>query len=59
VWVFKNIRVVDVAHTTIEDSAKQHGWKAFLLRNFMDPQDPTRTIEGYPAPLRAVLIAEI
>ena len=56
---FKNIRVVDVAHTTIEEQRKTAWMESLSLADFMDPQDPTRTIEGYPAPLRAVLIAEI
>ena len=28
------------------------------LRDFLDPTDPSKTIEGYPAPLRVALIAE-
>jgi tRNA (mo5U34)-methyltransferase len=56
---FKNIRVVDVAHTTIEEQRKTAWMKSLSLPDFMDTHDPTRTIEGYPAPLRAVLIAEI
>jgi len=27
------------------------------LAEFLDPDDRTKTIEGYPAPIRAVLIA--
>jgi tRNA (mo5U34)-methyltransferase len=27
------------------------------LANFLDPDDPARTLEGYPAPVRAVLVA--
>jgi tRNA (mo5U34)-methyltransferase len=27
------------------------------LAEFLDPNDPGKTIEGYPAPLRAVLVA--
>ncbi|MFT5840402.1 MAG: tRNA (mo5U34)-methyltransferase, partial [Flavobacteriales bacterium] len=28
------------------------------LLDFIDPNDHSKTIEGYPAPLRAVLVAE-
>ncbi|MBI1015395.1 putative methyltransferase [Escherichia coli] len=27
------------------------------LADFLDPHDPGKTVEGYPAPKRAVLIA--
>jgi tRNA (mo5U34)-methyltransferase len=27
------------------------------LADFLDPADPMRTIEGYPAPVRAMLLA--
>jgi tRNA (mo5U34)-methyltransferase len=27
------------------------------LKDFLDPEDITRTIEGYPAPQRAVIVA--
>ncbi len=27
------------------------------LADFLDPQDQRKTVEGYPAPLRAVIIA--
>jgi len=54
----KNARIVDVTPTT---SAEQRatGWMTFQsLPDFLDPQDPARTIEGYPAPRRAIVVAE-
>jgi len=27
------------------------------LEDYLDPNDPTKTVEGYPAPKRALLIA--
>jgi len=27
------------------------------LVDFLDPQDPGRTVEGYPAPRRAIFVA--
>jgi len=27
------------------------------LADFLDPDDPTKSIEGYPAPTRAVVVA--
>lgn len=62
VWMqrvgFKNIRVVDVAATTTEEQRATEWMTSQSLVDFLDPHDPTQTIEGYPAPLRAVLIAE-
>lgn len=62
VWMqrvgFKHIRVVDVAPTTSEEQRKTEWMESQSLADFLDPNDASRTIEGYPAPLRAVLIAE-
>ena len=62
VWMtrvgFKNIRVVDVAATTIEEQRATQWMDSQSLVDFLDPDDPTKTIEGYPAPLRAVIIAQ-
>lgn len=56
---FKNPRVVDVAVTTIEEQ-RMTPWMRFQsLADFLDPQDATRTLEGYPAPKRAVVVAEV
>lgn len=55
---FKNIRVVDVAATTIEEQRATEWMDTQSLVDFLDPNDHSKTIEGYPAPVRAVLIAE-
>lgn len=55
---FAEIRCVDVTRTTPEEQRKT-AWMTFeSLADFLDPDDPTRTIEGYPAPLRAILLAK-
>ena len=54
---FEHPRVVDVTPTTIEEQ-RTTPWMTFhSLREALDPQDSTRTIEGYPAPLRATVVA--
>lgn len=62
VWMtrvgFTNIRVVDVAATTIDEQRATQWMDSQSLVDFLDPDDPTKTIEGYPAPLRAVIIAQ-
>ena len=54
---FKDVRVVDVATTTTDEQRKTPWMDSQSLADFLDPQDPTKTIEGYAAPVRAVLIA--
>jgi len=54
---FKNIQCIDVSTTTPEEQ-RQTEWMTFQsLADFLDPEDSSRTIEGYPAPKRAVFIA--
>lgn len=52
-----NIRTVDVALTTV-DEQRSTEWMTFeSLSDYLDPNDSTLTVEGYPAPQRAILIA--
>jgi len=54
---FKNVRVVDVSKTTT-DEQRATEWMVFdSLEKFLDPSDPSKTIEGYPGPTRAVVLA--
>jgi len=55
---FKNVRLVDIAVTSL-DEQRSTDWMAFdSLPDFLDPDDRTLTIEGLPAPKRVVYIAE-
>ena len=55
---FTDIRCVDITRTTSEEQRKTD-WMTFeSLSDYLDPNDPTRTIEGYPAPVRAILLAK-
>ncbi|MBT3311587.1 MAG: tRNA 5-methoxyuridine(34)/uridine 5-oxyacetic acid(34) synthase CmoB [Desulfobacterales bacterium] len=54
---FKNIRCVDTSPTTLTEQRKTEWIKTETLEDFLDQKDPKKTIEGYPAPLRSVLIA--
>ncbi len=55
---FKNARIIDVTKTTIEEQRKTD-WMAFeSLNDFLDKGDTNKTIEGLPAPCRAILLAE-
>ncbi|GHB28797.1 tRNA 5-methoxyuridine(34)/uridine 5-oxyacetic acid(34) synthase CmoB [Salinicola rhizosphaerae] len=54
---FDDVRCVDETVTTL-DEQRTTDWMTFhSLADFLDPEDRTRTIEGYPAPRRATLIA--
>lgn len=54
---FSDVRVVDEAVTTL-DEQRATEWMTFQsLADFLDPNDPTRTREGYPAPRRAIIVA--
>ena len=56
---FVNIRTVDVTVTDTNEQRSTEWMKYHSLSNFLDPADPTKTVEGYPAPKRAMVIAEI
>jgi len=54
---FRDVRTVDV-NTTSLDEQRSTPWMNFQsLSDFLDPNDRSKTIEGYPAPKRAVVIA--
>jgi tRNA (mo5U34)-methyltransferase len=55
---FSDIRCVDVTPTTSSEQRKTEWIQTESLTDFLDPADSTRTIEGYPAPVRAMLVAE-
>lgn len=55
---FSNIRCVDLNQTST-DEQRSTEWMTFMsLPDFLDPQNPALTREGYPAPLRAILLAD-
>lgn len=54
---FTNVRCVDVTRTTPEEQRSTEWMPSYSLQNALDPTDPGKTIEGYPAPTRAILIA--
>jgi tRNA (mo5U34)-methyltransferase len=62
VWLMRSgyihIRVVSLEHTSF-DEQRATEWTDFKhsLVDFLDSINPKKTIEGYPAPLRAIIIA--
>lgn len=55
---FKDVQVKDCAITTLEEQRKSDWMENESLIDFLDPDDTSKTIEGYPAPLRAILTAK-
>lgn len=54
---FTDVHLVDVNVTTIEEQRSTE-WMPFLsLSDFLDPTNPRLTREGYPSPVRAIIIA--
>lgn len=55
---FSDVRCVDIDVTSIEEQ-RATAWMTYQsLSDFLDPNDHSKTIEGYPAPKRATLIAK-
>lgn len=55
---FVDIRVVDVDQTRLEEQRSTEWMTTESLVDFLDPEDHKLTIEGHPAPKRAVFIAK-
>ncbi len=54
---FIDVRIVDACVTSTEEQRRTEWMTTESLADFLDPQDQRKTVEGYPAPLRAVIIA--
>lgn len=55
---FRNPRMVDFCPTTTGEQRATHWMRFHSLAEFLDPDDPSRTAEGHPAPIRAVFVAD-
>jgi tRNA (mo5U34)-methyltransferase len=56
---FRNCELIDVTVTST-DEQRSTPWMTFhSLANFLDPHDPGLSIEGYPAPRRAIVTANV
>ncbi|MYB33762.1 MAG: tRNA 5-methoxyuridine(34)/uridine 5-oxyacetic acid(34) synthase CmoB [Gammaproteobacteria bacterium] len=54
---FGDIQVIDVSQTTVGEQRSTE-WMTFeSLADFLDPDNPEKTIEGFPAPVRAIVTA--
>ncbi len=55
---YDNIRCIDITPTTSHEQRRTEWIQTESLSDFLNPSDPSKTIEGYPAPVRAILLAE-
>ncbi|MES0370875.1 MAG: tRNA 5-methoxyuridine(34)/uridine 5-oxyacetic acid(34) synthase CmoB [Mariprofundaceae bacterium] len=54
---FKHIQCVDVNVTSVDEQRSTEWMQFESLSDFLDPENRTKTIEGYSAPIRATFIA--
>ncbi len=54
---FEDVRIVDYALTSTDEQRRTSWMTSESLAEFLNPNDSSKTVEGYPAPLRAVLVA--
>ncbi|ODS23723.1 tRNA 5-methoxyuridine(34)/uridine 5-oxyacetic acid(34) synthase CmoB [Candidatus Endobugula sertula] len=55
---FKNPRLVDLNQTSTKEQRQTEWMRFHSLAEFLDPKDNRKTMEGHPAPLRGVFLAE-
>lgn len=56
---FKNVQLVDRTRTTTQEQRSTPWMRFESLDSFLDPADPSLTIEGYPAPERGLFVATV
>ena len=62
VWLervgFVNSKIQDITPTSLKEQRTTEWMPFHSLAEFLDPNDPNKTIEGYPAPVRVVITAQ-
>lgn len=54
---FIDVRCVDLSKTTVAEQRTTEWMDYLSLPDFLDPNDDSKTVEGHPAPMRAVMLA--
>lgn len=54
---FENIQCIDETTTSLDEQRRTEWMNFYSLEQFLDPDDYSKTIEGYPAPKRAIITA--
>ena len=55
---FKDVKIVDICDTTIEEQRSTEWMQFESLKDSLDPNNDRLTVEGLPAPKRAILLAK-
>lgn len=55
---YSDIRTIDINQTSLEEQRSTEWMTFHSLSDFLDKDDRSKTIEGYPAPKRATIIAK-
>jgi len=55
---YNKVRCIDVNVTSIEEQRTTEWMQFQSLSDYLDSSDPGKTTEGYPAPMRAIMLAE-
>lgn len=55
---FTQVKLVHVGFTCVEEQRKTNWMTSDSLADHLSPNDSKKTIEGYPAPMRAIFIAK-
>ena len=53
------IEHVDTSVTTFEEQRATDWMTFYSLKNYLDPEDPSKTVEGHPAPQRSIFVAKL
>ena len=60
-WMYEagltDVHLLDVSRTTVEEQRSTEWMRFESLEQCLHPKDPSRTVEGHPAPARVALLA--
>lgn len=54
---FGDVRLIDVTTTSVEEQRATEWMRFESLADYLDPSQPAQTVEGHPAPRRAIIVA--
>ena len=56
---FVDVELVDLNQTTVAEQRSTEWMTFYSLSNFLDSDDHNKTVEGHPAPRRAIITARL
>ena len=56
---FEHPQTVDISTTSSQEQRSTEWMRFHSLADFLDPKDPSKSIEGHPAPRRAIVTARV